>query len=226
MDRESTCWTLVQGAARGVAEDVDMFVRLYGPVVSAYVSTRWPSSPLRDNLEDAVQEVFVECFKEGGVLDRAGPENLGSFRAFLLGVARNVSLRFESRMGRDKDVLPAGGFNPDQMAADEERLSLAFDRAWARSLLREAVSRQAERAVIYGPEAEKRVELLRLRFQEGKKLRGIAEEWHVEHPWLKRQNAQALQEFEEALKEVIAFHYPDAPAEAEREMATILAALR
>jgi len=226
MDRESTCWTLVQGAARGVEEDVDMFVRLYGPVIHSYVSARWPSPPLRDTLEDAVQEVFVECFKEGGVLDRAGPESLGSFRAFLLGVARNVSLRFESRLSRDRDLVAAQEFNPDRMAADEERLSLAFDRAWAKAILREAVARQAERAGILGPEALKRVELLRLRFQGGMKLRDIAKEWKVEHPWLRRQNARALEEFEDALKEVIAYHYPNAPAEAEREMATILAALR
>jgi len=223
MNRESTCWTLVQGAAKGVEEDVDMFVRLYGPVVRSYVATRWPSPPLCANLEDAVQEVFVECFKEGGVLDRAGPQSLGSFRAFLLGVTRNVTLRFESRLSRD--VVQAGGFDPDRVAADAERLSLAFDRAWAKALLKEAVARQAERAGILGAEALKRVELLRLRFQGGMKLRDIAKEWKVEHPWLKRQNARALEEFEDALKEVIAYHHPNAPAEAEREMATILAAL-
>jgi RNA polymerase sigma-70 factor (ECF subfamily) len=223
MHGQTTCWTLVHGAARGVEKDVDTFVGLYAPVVRSYLVERWRSATHRADLEDAMQEVFMECFKEGGVLDRVGAESLGSFRAFLLGVVRNVSRRFETRHGRKKEIQPPTEFDPDEVTADEERLSIVFDRSWARALLREAGIRQVERARILGEDAEKRVELLRLRFQEGKTLREIAHDWNVEHLKLRRQNARALKEFEDALREVIAFHYPKAPAEAEKEMAAILA---
>ena len=223
MDQETTCWTLIQGAARGVKEHIESFIRLYAPVARSYLGARWQGSPLRSELEDAVQEVFVECFKEGGVLERASPGNVRSFRAFLLGVVRNISLRFESRGRGRKEVQPPTDFSPADMTGEEQRLSLVFDRAWAKALLREAVTRHGERARILGKDAERRVELLRLRFQEGRKLRDIAEAWQTEHATVKKQNARALQEFEEALREVIVFHYPNLPAEAEKEMTSILA---
>jgi len=225
MELESTCWTLIQGAARGVKEDVESFIRLYAPVVRSYLSARWQASAQRSFLEDAVQEVFLECIKEGGVLDRAGPDSLGSFRAFLLGVVRNISLRFESRNVRKKEVQPPTQFDPDLMTAEEERLSVVFDRAWALALLREATTRQAERAKILGKDAEKRVELLRLRFQEGKTLRDIAVVWDKDHGSVKRQNARALKEFEEALREVVTFHYPDLPVSGEQELNRLLSVL-
>ena len=225
MRRESTCWTLIRGAARGDRADVEDFIRLYAPVVRSYLSARWGASPLRSDLEDAVQEVFVECIKEGGVLDRAGPDSLDSFRAFLLGVVRNISLRFETRHGRKKEIQPSTEFDPDCVSAEEERLSVVFDRAWARTLLREATVRQADRARILGREAQRRVELLRLRFQEGKTLRDIAGEWDLDHGAVKRQNARALTEFQEALREVVSFHYPNLPAAGERELQRLLSVL-
>jgi RNA polymerase sigma-70 factor (ECF subfamily) len=223
MSEQTTCWTLIRGAAGGGEEDVAAFVRLYAPVVRAYLRARWTSAPLRDDLEDAAQEVFVECFKDGGVLERADPAGLGSFRAFLLGVTRNISLRFEQRRGRKREIQPPTEFDPDRVPAEEEHLYIAFDRAWAQSLLKEAVARQDDRARILGAEAERRVELLRLRFREGLTLRDIAGRWQEEHGAVKRQNALALREFEEALREVVAFHYPGLPTAGERELARLLA---
>ena len=223
MASETTCWTLIQGAARGVRQDVEDFVRLYAPVVRSYLTARWHASPLRSDLDDAMQEVFVECFKEGGVLDRVAPTTLGSFRAFLLGVVRNVALRFEERNARRKEVQPPTEFDADRVKAEDERLSVVFDRAWAKALLREAVARQAERARILGQDADRRVELLRLRFHEGLTLRDIAERWDQPHKTVKKQNARALEEFEEALRDVIEFHYPNLPAAGQQEMARLLA---
>ncbi|MBN2489536.1 MAG: sigma-70 family RNA polymerase sigma factor [Planctomycetes bacterium] len=225
MGPEATCWTLIQGAARGMTEDIEEFIRLYAPVVRSYFSARWQASALRSEIEDAVQDVFVECFKEGGVLEHAGPLRVASFRGFLLGVARHVSLRAEARGHRHREVQAPSGFHPDEVGAEEPRLSLVFDRAWARALLREAVVRQAARARILGKDAERRVELLRLRFHEGKTLREIAAAWQAEHTTIRKQNARALQEFEEALREAVAFHHPGLPAAAEQEMASILASL-
>ena len=88
---DSTCWTVIQAAAAGSATDRQAFARRYGPVVRAYLATRWRSSPCLHDLDDAVQEVFVECFKPDGVLDRADRDR--GFRPFLYGVVRNVALR-------------------------------------------------------------------------------------------------------------------------------------
>ena len=52
---------------------------------------------LRDDLDDVTQEVFVECFRTGGVLEAAGSGRVPRFRAFLYGVIRNVARRVESR---------------------------------------------------------------------------------------------------------------------------------
>jgi hypothetical protein len=37
----------------------------------------------RDDLDDATQEVFVECFRQGGAVEVAGAGRVPDFRAFL-----------------------------------------------------------------------------------------------------------------------------------------------
>ena len=220
-----TCWTVVRGAADGDPRDRDDFARRYEPVVRAYLGARWRSSDRLRLLDDAVQEVFVECFRRGGALDRVEADRPGGFRAFLYGVARVVALRAESARGRGKEEAPPEGFDPEQVAADETRLSLAFDRAWARGLLAEAAVRQAEDAVRAGDDARWRVELLRLRFHDGLPVREIARLRGREPDAVHRDYARARQEFRAALAAVVAFHHPGTPAEVERECAGLLALL-
>ena len=61
------------------------------------LAARWRSSSQSSELDDAVQEVFVECFRAGGVLKRVDASRPGGLRPFLFGVVRNVALRFETR---------------------------------------------------------------------------------------------------------------------------------
>jgi len=96
---ESTCWTVIQAAAAGNAEERGRFARHYERAIRAYLGARWRGSRLLPQVDDAVQEVFVECFKCGGVLDRADQKRSGGFRPFLYGVVRNVARRLEA--GRD-----------------------------------------------------------------------------------------------------------------------------
>jgi RNA polymerase sigma-70 factor (ECF subfamily) len=214
---ESTCWTLIRGAADGVAADRDAFARRYAPVVRAYLAARWRRSPLTADLDDAVQDVFLACFRAGGALDRADPGH-GGFRPFLYGVARNVALRYEAGRARRRELQPASALD---VAAGDEELSRVFDRAWARQIMRETAERQAERAAAKGAEAQRRVELLRLRFQEGLPIRAVARRWQVDSARLHHEYATARQEFRAALLEVVAFHHPG-PADAiEREAADL-----
>jgi RNA polymerase sigma factor (sigma-70 family) len=222
---DTTCWTVIRGAAQGDHHDRDHFARRYEPVVRAYLSARWKSSNRIQGLDDAVQEVFVECFRRGGALDRVEPERPGGFRAFLYGVVRVVALRAESARVRGKEQAPPDGFDPGQVAANETRLSLAFDRAWARALLTEAAGRQAEDAERAGEAARDRVELLRLRFHDGLPIREIARRRGCDPDTVHREYARARQEFRAALAAVVAFHHPGTPAEVERECAGLLTLL-
>lgn len=207
-----TCWTVIEGAAAGRAADRDTFARCYLPVVRAYLHARWRTSPLRDEIDDAVQEVFVDCFRGEGVLARAERDRVGGFRAFLYGVVRIVALRFESRRARRK-VRASGGFEADRAEADDESLARVFDRAWATQMMREAGEVQAEQAADEG--ARRGVELLRLRFGEGLPIRQIAARWDEDPTRVHRLYARARRAFGAALREVVAFHHPGTAEEIE-----------
>jgi RNA polymerase sigma-70 factor (ECF subfamily) len=84
---------------------------------------------------------------------------------------------------------------------------------------------QRRRAAERGPEAEQRVELLRLRFEENLPIRTIAQRWGVPAARLHHVYAVARQEFRAALLEVVAVHHPGSPAEVEQEAASLLKAL-
>ncbi|NNF41685.1 MAG: sigma-70 family RNA polymerase sigma factor [Phycisphaerales bacterium] len=209
----TTCWTIVRGAAAGRAGDRRQFAERYLGVVRAYLIARWRGTPLIQELDDAIQEVFVESFRPGGALERVDAERASAgFRGFLLGVVRNVARRIEQRQGRGRQVpaeaTPANGA--------DETLSRVFDRAWARTVMREAAARQRERAA-GAPDAEQRVELLRLRFHEDLPIRRIAELWGADPEALHREYARARREFRAALTDVVAFHHPGAPAAIDAE---------
>jgi RNA polymerase sigma-70 factor (ECF subfamily) len=215
---ESTCWTVIRAAAAGSSADREELARRYLGVVRAYLSARWRGSPLRHDLDDAVQEVFVECFRQGGVLEAAVDGHVPSFRAFLYGVVRNVARRFESRPGPAASPLP-------EIQDDELSLSRLFERAWAQAIMAEAARLQRRWAAEGGPEAIQRVELLRLRFEENLPIRTIAEHWGVAAAGLHHAYALARQEFKAALLAVVAFHLPGSSTEVEQEAASLLKAL-
>ncbi len=203
---ESTCWTIIQAAAAGNARKRAEFARRYGPVVRAYLLARWRSSQSQQPLDDAIQEVFVECFKAGGVLERADPDR-GDFRAFLFGAVRNVALRLERARARQREQ-PPGTRNLEDVADDDPGPASAFERAWATALFREAGRVQEAHARIAGEAACRRVELLRLRFQESLPIREIAQRRGIDAAALHHEYARARQEFKAALMEVVAFHHP------------------
>jgi RNA polymerase sigma-70 factor (ECF subfamily) len=196
---EATCWTMIRDAAGGDPAARDRFARVYLPVVKAYLAARWRTS--RHDADDAAQDVFVECFRAGGLLEKADPDRDGGFRAFLLGAARNVARRHEVRKRLDAQL-------PADLPADDTGPAEAFDRAWARSLLKEAGRIQEERAGHAGPAAVRRVQLLRLRFGDGLPIRAIAELWGDDAAKLHHEYATAREEFLAALREVVAFHHP------------------
>lgn len=222
---ETTCWTVIRGAAGGDARDRGVFAQYYRGAVEAYLRARWGGKRIGQEVADAVQEVFVECFREGGALEKVDSDRPGGFRAFLYGVVRNVAMRYEQKAGRRREEAGMSGVLSEQADTEDARLSRVFDRAWAQSLMRQAAVRQAEVARDRGEDAVRRVELLRMRFQEGLPIREIAAVWGVDATQLHREYAKARKEFREALIEVVRFHSPGSPGDVERESAALLAML-
>lgn len=203
----STCWHLITRAAAGHEGERSQFAKWYAPAIRAYLQARWRESPRAQDLDDAVQEVFVECFRDGGALDRLDSQRAGGFRAFLYGVVRNVARRFEERAAKRKD----GTCSSDVFAnvADEDTtLSVAFDQAYGRAVLREAFELLEESAGRGDDVLRRRVELLRLRFRDDIPIREIARTWNADAKHLHRELDRAKEEFQATLRRVLADHCP------------------
>lgn len=213
---------MIRGAAEGRLADRDEFARRYEPVVRAYLAARWRDAGLLGEIDDTAQEVFLDCFRDGGALERAEPGRPGGFRAFLYGVVRNVALRAERERAKGGLPLDSSFDAPDA----QRTLSDAFDRAWAQALLRQAARLMEERARAAGPDARRRVEILRLRFREDLPIREIARLWNADAARLHHEYATAREEFRAALRDVVAEHQPGPPGEAEREAERLIACFR
>lgn len=216
---------MIHAAASGDAAQRAAFARTYEPPIRAYLTARWKGSRNAAHIDDGVQAVFVECLRDGGVLSRANSQHDGGFRAFLYGTVRNIARRIESgnaKQQRNQSLNDTGIGDPP---ADETNLSLVFDRAWARRVMHEAAMRQRERAAQRGSAAIERVELLRLRFEEGLPIREIAERWKREAEILHREYAKARKEFKEALLQVLALQMPGDAERVRRECVHLLGVL-
>jgi RNA polymerase sigma-70 factor (ECF subfamily) len=210
---------MIRGAAAGARRDREEFVRRYASVIRAYLCARWRGSPNLRELDDAMQEVFLDCFRVDGALTRVESGREGGFRAFLYGVVRNVARRVEH--ARARSGRPLDGTTEPPATGDS--FSDIFDRAWARALVRQAGRRQASLARDAGPDAVRRVDLLRLRFEEGLPIVDIARRWEEDPARLHHEYATARREFRRALHEVVLEHHRTTPAEVEAECARILA---
>jgi RNA polymerase sigma-70 factor (ECF subfamily) len=194
-------------------------------VVRAYLAARWRGSKLLRELDDTVQDVFIECLRDGGLLERARADRPGGFRAFLYGSVRKVALRAEARRARQLAREPGEVIDLQRIPGGEEALSRIYDRAWAKAVVREAAERQSAMAAQRDEAALRRVELLRLRFHEGIPIREIARLWDLDTASLHHEYARARQEFRSALREVVAFHHPGSAVEVDGECAQLLSLL-
>jgi RNA polymerase sigma factor (sigma-70 family) len=221
---EDTHWSLIRAAAEGRAPERDEFARRYDSVIRAYCGARWRHTPLVHEIDDAVQEVFLDCFRPDGALARVEPEG-PPFRAYLYGVVRNVARRLEERRARAARQ-PGSHLDLAAIEGREEPLSVVFDRAWALALFRQAAELHAARAEENGDGAPRRVELLRLRFQEGLPIREIADRWEEDPARLHHEYARARDEFREALTHVVAEHHEGTPREIAEECARLASFFR
>jgi len=215
---------MIADAARGEARAREAFAVRYLDVVRTYLAARWRGSPISVEIDDAVQEVFVRCYRDGGVLATANREWPSGFQAFLHGVVRNVAREFEAARRRHAHDL-AGPDALEGVAAAEESLVEVFDRSWAQTVMSQARRLMAARASAGGADPRRRVELLRLRFEEDLPIREIAARWQEEPARLHHEFARARLEFDQALRDSIAFHGNASAAEIDAECRRLLAAL-
>jgi len=219
---DDTCWTVIRSAAGGDEPARAEFAHRYDPVIRAYLGARWRRHHLLGDIDDAVQEVLLDCFKDNGALSRLDPSRSGGFRAFFYGVIRKTAMNLERKHARRRTVATGDSIGMDRFTADDDGLSTVFDRAWATALLRQAGDRQEEIARESGPEAMRRVELLELRFGDGLPIRDIATRWNEDPAHVHREYAKARSEFRSALREVVAFHHPGESPALDRECGRLL----
>ena len=222
MTTHATQWTVIRRAAQGVPEDQAEFVRRYGPIIRAYLGARWRQTPLFAEVDDATQQVFLDCFRKGGALDRADEERPAGFRAFLFGIVRNVARMTERKRARSREQQPTSDIDLEAIASNEESCAAVFDRAWASSLLRDAAELQLARARDKGPEAIRRHRLLQIRYGENLPIRKIAERWDVEPAVLHREYPKAKEEFRRALFDVVREQQGGGARAVERECSRLL----
>lgn len=222
MTTSATCWTLLQEAAEGGDAARERFARLYLPVVEGYLAQRWRGSARAEDIEDARQQVLLECLRPEGVLDRALEKAERGFRAYLYGVTVNIARRIE---GRRRPLEAAASAVLGGVEASDAPVSEVFDRGWATALAREAGERYRETADTDDPRALRRVRVLEMRFGEGLPIREIAVRWGVDAAALHHDYATARQGFLKCLRDVIRFHHPGGEANVERELADLVARL-
>ena len=220
MTGESTQWTIIRAAADGSQRARVEFARRYEDVIRAYLGARWRGTPLRGEVDDAAQEVFLDCFRPDGPLSRADSDRPGGFRTFLFGVTRNVARGIERKRGRARERQPTAEL--DAFSVDEAPLSKVFDRAWASALLGRAADLQLERARAKGTAAVRRHRLLALRFGEGLPIREIAVRWGEDAAVLHREYPKARNEFHAALRDVVREEQGGGPESVESECARLI----
>ncbi len=222
---DSTCWEVIQRAADGALTERSDFVRRYSGLIRTYLETRWRGTLYLEEVEDAVQEVFCECFREGGVLQKADPGRRRGFRPFLYGVVRNVALRFESQKAKRRERQVPSAILRQAPVPDDQTLSRVFDRAWAAELVKEARRLLESRAASGGEREGTWVALLSARFEEDLPIGVIAKRWDVDPAHLHHEYAHARTAFREALLAVVRHHTPGDHDDAEVECRQIMSLL-
>lgn len=195
-------WSVIARAAAGDGVARAKFADTCLPVIKSFIESRWRATPLARELEDAVQEVFVECLRADGALTRADPSR-GDLGALLYGVACNVARRFEERASQRDGRHQGAESALADLPAREASLSVQFDREWALAIVREAGQLMRARAERGSMEERRRVELLELRFAGGLPIREIAAQWGSEPEAVHRAYRKAREEFQDCLRHVL-----------------------
>ena len=211
-----TCWTVIRDAAAGRADDRGRrSPSRYEDAIRAYLGARWRHSPLIREIDDAAQDVFLECFRADGALTRVDEER-GGFRGFLYGVTRNVARRTEQARHPTHDPRTAG--RPEGRRRPGRGRLPALRPAWAGPASPRRVRPAGPARGREGNGALERVEILRLRFERGLARSGRSRRtWARIRPARTTSTRKARREFRQALIDVVREHEALGVAAAEAE---------
>ncbi len=217
-----TRWSILRAASAGEAAARDEFAATYAPLIRAYLEHRWRGSPLLGDAADSAQEVFVECMKPGGALERAEADR-GDFRALLYGVVRNVARRVEERRAFELERGGAASVHLDDLPDRALALSRVFDRCWAQAIVQEAARLHEHRADSADEAARTRFQILQLRHHDGLPIRKIAARLRIaEVDRVHNAYRRARREFRACLREVVAMRTGVGPDAVDDECQRVL----
>lgn len=215
-----TSWQLVGLAGTDADGARRAFALRYESFVRRVLAKRWLGTEYGVDFDDAIQDVFVECFKAGGVIEKADPARGASFRTLLFQVTSHVAARFERTRRRDRahthDVTP-----PDDVPAPDLSGYEAVTREEVSDLVREAHRRMATH---HDAVVRERATLLDRHTCRGESILSIAGGDHAAAARLHREHSKAKKEWKAYLVEVVKGEYRVPEGEAKILVADLLGA--
>jgi RNA polymerase sigma factor (sigma-70 family) len=148
---ETTRWSMVIDAGgddEPARNALEALCRTYRPPVLAYIRAH---SRGAEDAEDLAQEFFAHLLERR--LAARADRNRGKFRAFLLTSLKNFLANERERAGAQRrgsgaQRLPASAI--DGIEDPHDGPEQAFEREWARTVLREAILRLQQEAALAG----------------------------------------------------------------------------
>ena len=148
-----TCWTQVRGRCeRRRSSSLSVLAAPTCHWCGRSCRRRWRKTPLQAEVDDAVQDTFVECMRQDGPLERA-EEDRGDFRGYLFGVVASRGLSTSKNARAAGRTTMQTRTSPRSKAATRT-VSAVFDRQWAHTLMREAGDLMRVRAAASSPRCE------------------------------------------------------------------------
>lgn len=196
---------MAAGAGESAARE--RFARTYHGLIRAYLAARWRLPPTSDAIDDASQEVFVQCFKQGGALLGVDPRGPARFRSYLFAIVKHVADRIERSNGVRRTPQEGAPHELDDLSAHDATLSRVFDRAWVGTVTRSAWLLMTSR--LQSGDRD-RLRVLDLRFKEGLAPAAIAARLDIDVNLVYQQLRNAKRDFRSALVEVVGSYHPGA----------------
>lgn len=195
-------WQLARAAATGDEEARTQFWNRHVRAVHLWLWFRWRHSSLRGFVDDATQEVFLECFRPGGALAHLEVDKAAhGVVAFLRGVVRNVAHRLERTQQRQlahrrqlREAMPMQPANGDDAA---ERI----DTAWQHGQVAAALSRLDREEAGASPHSLRA--FLKAHFEDGLPVHTIAAAWQMKPEHVHELRRRACRRFRDCLLRVM-----------------------
>jgi RNA polymerase sigma factor (sigma-70 family) len=202
----ATRWSLIARLS-DQPQQVAVLVGLYADAIAAYLAGKL-AGERPERIDDTIQEVLLDLLGKPAVLARAQPGSGSRFRYYLMNLAwcsaRNA-LRHARRRdhasldadAEDEDQGRIGQLAGDLPAPDQQR---AMDRAWAVSVLQQAMEELRRRAGDGSLEPEA-LAVLQANLVEGRGLRAVAAAMGISAATCSRRLAKARTLLQQAIAE-------------------------